>query len=224
MKRLYNAVVAILLILAIAAGIGWIYSVKYARTFYWSRNIRPFFEEQTDGVRGFSLTRYWSFSLAHGRATLCKEYSADGDFSGYLSPPGFPMDEHVADQYRRIWIQRVKEREQSLKHDGFDSAEPDACDENKWWGRQGFGWENSFKLPPYPLNFPGGAGRLACTIPAWAIIFPLLILPAFKLRTLIRRRQRIAAGHCVRCGYDLRASSGRCPECGKVVELAKSAA
>lgn len=34
---------------------------------------------------------------------------------------------------------------------------------------------------------------------------------------LQRDSQRRAAGLCVRCGYDLRASSDRCPECGKVI-------
>jgi len=225
MKRLYNTFVGTLLILAIAAGMGWIYSLKYEGSYYWSNHIRPFFEEDSDNVLGCSLTSYWSVCWGHGRATLDNQLSVDSEhFGGYQSPPGFPMDDHLAEQYKGIWRQSIEEQDRALQHHGFGTPDLEACDVNTWWGRHGFGRENSRILPPYPLNFSGGAGRVACTAPAWAMIIALLILPGFKLRTLIRRGRRIADGKCVRCGYDLRASPERCPECGKVVELAKSAA
>jgi hypothetical protein len=36
--------------------------------------------------------------------------------------------------------------------------------------------------------------------------------------TLNRQESRRRAGRCVKCGYDLRASPRRCPECGKEVK------
>lgn len=61
----------------------------------------------------------------------------------------------------------------------------------------------------------GTAGRdVFVTFPIWSLIAVMLILPLAWLirRRLLRARQ--AGGHCNVCGYDLRASKGRCPECG----------
>jgi hypothetical protein len=70
--------------------------------------------------------------------------------------------------------------------------------------------------------------RLACrtlSLPLW-MCFGLLGLPTVgvagrELGRRWRRRARVAAGRCVACGYDLRGTPGRCPECGREVGAGK---
>ena len=57
-------------------------------------------------------------------------------------------------------------------------------------------------------------------VPFWLPASVLGIIPAWWLTRLNRRRRqrhRTRMGFCLRCGYDLRASEERCPECGRSV-------
>jgi hypothetical protein len=77
------------------------------------------------------------------------------------------------------------------------------------------------------LSHPDSAGAqpsgtampyLAVRIPYWLVILPTL--PVMAWWWMRRRREKLAAhrrryGLCLACGYDLRASSGECPECGE---------
>ncbi len=51
-------------------------------------------------------------------------------------------------------------------------------------------------------------------VPLWCPVLLTALLPAAATRRRWRRGRRRSAGRCVACGYDLRHTPGRCPECG----------
>src|SRR5688500_13168421 len=60
--------------------------------------------------------------------------------------------------------------------------------------------------------------RDSVSIPCWLLMIITGILPATLVRRAalhVRSRRRVARGLCRACGYDVRASTGRCPECGE---------
>ena len=57
--------------------------------------------------------------------------------------------------------------------------------------------------------------------PWWTLCSFTAIWPLQRLYVGARRRARLAAGLCGPCGYDLRYSHGRCPECGAPIAAAR---
>jgi hypothetical protein len=83
--------------------------------------------------------------------------------------------------------------------------------------------ESSIRLwPTYQrdgsLAAPDPWGHWEATVPFWmpAVLFGAL--PTASAVRFRRHRFRRRAGRCGRCGYDLRATPDRCPECGAVVD------
>ncbi len=60
-------------------------------------------------------------------------------------------------------------------------------------------------------------------LPLWPIVAALWCLTALRLRRATIHGQRIREGHCLTCGYDLRASAGQCPECGSPIPSSPTA-
>lgn len=61
---------------------------------------------------------------------------------------------------------------------------------------------------------------LLLVAPYWSLALLTAPLPLLRLRAILlhrRRRKRIAHNLCPNCGYDLRASSDKCPECGTLI-------
>ena len=66
--------------------------------------------------------------------------------------------------------------------------------------------KNGHTLPLRPI-WPG----FAINTVFYAVVLWLLTLAPFTARRFIRRKR----GHCIKCGYDLRAvEHEKCPECG----------
>lgn len=70
------------------------------------------------------------------------------------------------------------------------------------------------------IGYPGSATTVDA-IPLWAPLAALTWYQAWWLGHRQIHRRRTAAGTCIHCGYDLRASPRRCPECGHEVGLGR---
>jgi hypothetical protein len=60
----------------------------------------------------------------------------------------------------------------------------------------------------------GATTQRGVWLPMWSVWLPLAWVAAVRARRTLRLRRRRRDGLCVACGYDLRGSADRCPECG----------
>jgi hypothetical protein len=68
------------------------------------------------------------------------------------------------------------------------------------------------------LGGPSGVWVTAIAIPYWSLLTLCLLLPALRGWQMLRTRKRRNKKLCPTCGYDLRATPDRCPECGTLTK------
>jgi outer membrane protein assembly factor BamB len=74
---------------------------------------------------------------------------------------------------------------------------------------------------PSGISSLGPQSETSFALPHWVVAAIFAIAPLAWLSGVWRDRRRFAAGLCPWCGYDLRESKGRCPECGRAIAAAR---
>jgi hypothetical protein len=135
-----------------------------------------------------------------------------------VSPPTAPASREDRAIHRRAQLLRQQRILQGLQW-RFSTRAGGPMIPSDWLGfrfqfRSGAG-------PWRPVQLPMAEWRIE--IPYWFLI-TLTGVPAIIFLIRARRLKPMGPGRCERCGYDLRATPERCPECGAVPEAAKGAA
>ena len=71
-----------------------------------------------------------------------------------------------------------------------------------------------FRFRHLTMSGRGITNLREAVVPLWSILLPSAVMPALWFRRRVRQRMRRRRHLCQTCGYDLRATPGRCPECG----------
>jgi hypothetical protein len=77
----------------------------------------------------------------------------------------------------------------------------------------GIAWSGIGKYPVHGGESDGFRWCVSC----WLLVMLTAALPLhriWQMRQRVVKRRRLANHLCLNCGYDLRATPGRCPECG----------
>ena len=157
-------------------------------------------------ARSYSMSygMRWSDAETHGFT-----YSRFGRLlmhntrSSNYGPPHSPRFEYFATRPHRL-----RDTDSFVRMFRFDAATLRGTRRTEWC-RFGF---------TYASVTNRGLDGVLVSLPLWLAAVITGLLPAVRLRVFLRQRarsRRQKIGSCPRCGYDLRATPDRCPECGQ---------
>jgi hypothetical protein len=181
--------------------------------------------EASAGHAGITVSATRSVRVTSGRGVVIVMYSHQRS----SHPPVTRTWNRVRSASRR-WtyeeegpeVPRQESRHRRFDHNTMDPGQLN-LQNRTLWQKLGFnawsGRSNASYLGIGPMRVDSWTGRA----PYWAIVLASGAVASLWLRTAgrrllnVRRRRRAGRGLCGRCGYDVRASPERCPECGEVV-------
>ena len=147
------------------------------------------------------LTHWYAYQLSYWRYRHFIEIAA---VSGVLILDGGPYEEDEGNHWK------------FFGEDRWGRAE-----NGDFWGLIGNGGDvlGGLIRPHYFYDIWPEPDIWVVTVPMWMPTVLLLSLLAWQLYH--RRHSSRSTGACLNCGYDLRATPQRCPECGTIVRTGK---
>lgn len=120
-----------------------------------------------------------------------------------------------------FWISGISGRRPGVGFDHYRIT-PGADDDWKLakpghrWSFAGFR-EYAYTIPIYGRSVTASD----FDIPLWCVGIMGLVMPAILATRTLRSQGKLRQGFCIHCGYDLRASENRCPECGTSIPVSR---
>jgi hypothetical protein len=96
-------------------------------------------------------------------------------------------------------------------------SRPDQLPRDSFWNKLGFSMVLEYDTADVNSQFSLFPRAF---VPHWFVVLLTALSPAIVVFRAIRKRRVRAAGLCPKCGYDLRATPQRCPECGHSKSIA----
>ena len=210
-RRLLNLLTVLSLMLSVVVVAIWVATAVG----YTNRDFRDYSIHWTSGQGNestYHIVQYW---LVIGRG----EFVITRDHRTWSNPYPFHVQQ-LREEYGGPWPRDFHRGYASVWH-GPDKT---------LWNRLGFRREHSVNviestdeagnrvpLPKASRNVIGRGWRYS--VPLWFLVCVTGAVPSARAVSGFRRRRRVTRGLCVHCGYDLRATPERCPECGTAASV-----